>query len=102
MSWRRTRSFNPPTMRWTSRLISYPHSGGGPVVGAENEFQVYQRGDLIRALEGIDLRATARHHVSFFVGGDGYELFRTYVKMGLRSPVVKNGKVTYSSHGMII
>ncbi len=80
------------------------HDGGGPVVGAENEFLGFiNEGDLIRALEGgVDLqRSTAQDimNSAFVAVTDDTELTSVarMFEMGLRIlPVVKDGKVTRS------
>lgn len=100
-----TLQFNPTdnAMDVAIDIIS-SHSGGGPVVGSENEFLGFiSEGDLIRALEGgIDLqRATAQDimNSAFVAVTEDTELTSVarMFEMGLRIlPVVKDGKVTHS------
>ena len=80
------------------------HSGGGPVVGSENEFLGFiSDGDVIRALEGaVDLQgATARDIMnSAFIGVTEDATLTSVARMFEMGfsilPVVKDGKVTCS------
>jgi CBS domain-containing protein len=80
------------------------HSGGGPVVGTQNEFLGFiNEGDVIRALEGgIDLqRSTAQDIMNTaFIGVTDETKLSSVARMfemGFRIlPVVKDGKVTKS------
>ena len=80
------------------------HAGGGPVVGADNEFLGFiNEGDLIRALErGIDLtRATAEQIMNTsFIGVTETTPLSSVAdmfQMGFRIlPVVQDGKVVRS------
>ena len=80
------------------------HSGGGPVVGTQNEFLGFiDEGDVIRALEGgVDLqRSTAQDIMNTaFIGVTDDTQLSSVARMfgmGFRIlPVVKDGKVTRS------
>lgn len=80
------------------------HSGGGPVVGSQNEFLGFiNEGDVIRALEGgLDLQgATAKDIMNTAFIGVTDDTTLTSVarmfEMGFRIlPVVKDGIVTRS------